>query len=109
MSESILVERVDGVCRVSINRPERRNALDPASRDRLLEVLAEARADTSVRALLLRGEGGAFCTGADVSPGVSGPPPSDKDGGAEKPKRPDLRAASEMMRNGAQRLVRSVF
>lgn len=109
MSESILVEHLDGVCRVTINRPERRNALDPASRDRLLEVIAEARADTSVRSLLLGGAGGAFCTGADVSPGVSGPPPAaDKDGDA-KPKGPDLRAAAEMMRTGAQRLVRSLF
>jgi 2-(1,2-epoxy-1,2-dihydrophenyl)acetyl-CoA isomerase len=107
MSESILVERVDGVCRVTINRPERRNALDPASRDRLLEVLAEARADSAVRALLLTGAGGAFCTGADMTPGPSAPPPP-QDGG-EAPRGIDLRAASEMMRTGAQRLVRTLF
>ena len=110
MSESILVERIDGVCRVTINRPERRNALDPASRDRLLEVLADARADASVRALLLSGAGGSFCTGADMSPGATAPPPpaADKDGG-EVPRGPDLRAAAEMMRGGAQRLVRNLF
>lgn len=104
MGETILVEQIDGVCKVTINRPDRRNSLDPASRERLLEVLAQARADTAVRALLLTGSGGSFCTGADLSAG-SMPAPA-RDGA---PAGIDLRGAAEAIRGGAQRLVKTLF
>lgn len=104
--QSILWELSDGVARLTINRPERRNALDAASRDALIAHLAEARGNPQVRAVLITGAGGAFCTGADLSAGGPAPPaPNQKQG----PPGIDLRAAAEALRNGAQRLVRTLW
>jgi enoyl-CoA hydratase/carnithine racemase len=49
-----------------LSREKVRNALDLATTERLLQSIAEAGDDTSVRALLLRGEGMGFCSGSDV-------------------------------------------
>ena len=49
-----------------MNRPERRNALDPELTQALTQAAAEAAEDGSVRAVLLRGAGGHFCVGGDV-------------------------------------------
>jgi 2-(1,2-epoxy-1,2-dihydrophenyl)acetyl-CoA isomerase len=114
MSEqTILWELVDGVARLTINRPERRNAIDAASREVLLERLAEARSNPAVRALLLTGTGGSFCTGADLSagpaPAAPAPAPATPDSSPDGPPRIDIRAAGEALRGGAQRLVRTLW
>jgi enoyl-CoA hydratase/carnithine racemase len=49
-----------------LSRDHVRNALDLATTERLIQSIAEARDDTSVRVLLLRGEGMGFCAGSDV-------------------------------------------
>ncbi|GIX46144.1 MAG: enoyl-CoA hydratase [Candidatus Tectimicrobiota bacterium] len=59
-------EVADGVATVTLNRPERLNALDYALRDELLAALQQAAADPQVRALILTGAGRAFCAGADL-------------------------------------------
>jgi 2-(1,2-epoxy-1,2-dihydrophenyl)acetyl-CoA isomerase len=56
-----------GVCRVTLDRPEAKNALTVEMRDAIVEAVREARADPKVRALLLTGTGDAFCTGMDLS------------------------------------------
>jgi 2-(1,2-epoxy-1,2-dihydrophenyl)acetyl-CoA isomerase len=64
----------DGVALLTLNRPEAKNALDPAMADELGEQLAALRADASVRALVIAGAGGAFCAGGDVKAmGQGGP------------------------------------
>ena len=57
---------VDGVAEVALNAPERLNALDPAALAELLEAYIEAER-SGVRALVLRGEGRAFCAGRDIA------------------------------------------
>ena len=58
------VERDRSVLRITLTRPDRRNAFDAA----LIEELAEAFVDVGrARAVLLAGEGPSFCAGADVS------------------------------------------
>ncbi len=52
---------------VSINRPERRNAIDDNVRQRLLDCLASALNEPSIRAVILTGEGGTFCAGGDLT------------------------------------------
>jgi 2-(1,2-epoxy-1,2-dihydrophenyl)acetyl-CoA isomerase len=52
---------------VTLNRPEVRNALDPEMRVVLAEVLEDAGADPGVRAIVLAGAGGTFCSGGDLS------------------------------------------
>lgn len=56
-----------GVRILSLNRPERHNALDDATSDAFAVAFAEAAADEAVRVILLRGEGPSFCSGRDVS------------------------------------------
>lgn len=68
-SDILLVERRDGVLWLTLNRPERRNALNP-DLIRLLDAQLEAAAqDESLRAIVVTGSGDkAFCSGADLNP-----------------------------------------
>lgn len=52
---------------VSLNRPAKRNAIDLELRVVLAEALEAAMADDSVRAVVLTGAGGTFCSGGDIS------------------------------------------
>jgi len=55
----------DGVAEVVLARPDKMNALDPAMFDTLIDVLEQLRGDVRVRAVVLHGEGRAFCAGLD--------------------------------------------
>jgi enoyl-CoA hydratase/carnithine racemase len=63
----LLSERADGVLTLTLNRPDRRNAIDPPLRDALADAIAAAGDDAEVRGLVLTGAGGAFCAGGDVA------------------------------------------
>ncbi|KPI07551.1 Enoyl-CoA hydratase/isomerase [Actinobacteria bacterium OK074] len=67
----LLVEDRDGVRTLTLNRPHRKNAIDNATWDALNEALTAAGRDRAVRALVLTGAGGDFCSGADISGGPS--------------------------------------
>jgi enoyl-CoA hydratase/carnithine racemase len=62
----------EGVSIVSLNRPERRNALSTEVVAALGSAVDAAAADPSVRAIVLRGEGKHFCAGGDLAGGLSG-------------------------------------
>ncbi len=67
MSESVLSEIVAaGVVQITMNRPDRKNALDRASYAGLIAAIAAAEADDTVRATLLTGAGGCFTSGNDI-------------------------------------------
>lgn len=67
MSESVVTETVAaGVMQITMNRPDRKNALDRASYAGLIAALAAAEADASIRAVLLTGAGGCFTSGNDI-------------------------------------------
>ncbi|MES2510288.1 MAG: enoyl-CoA hydratase/isomerase family protein [Pseudomonadota bacterium] len=55
-----------GVATITLNRPERRNAIDVATRDQLNEASNKAIDDDTVRAIVMTGAGGHFCAGGDV-------------------------------------------
>jgi enoyl-CoA hydratase/carnithine racemase len=66
--EWLLYDLADGVARITINRPDRRNALSWAVVRELRAALAGAKADPDVRVCVLTGAGDkAFCAGADLS------------------------------------------
>ncbi|UGQ12539.1 enoyl-CoA hydratase-related protein [Yinghuangia sp. ASG 101] len=65
-----LIERFDGVVRVTFNRPEKKNALNANNWIDLERVLDEAAKDPGDRALILTGAGGCFSAGADLSGGL---------------------------------------
>jgi enoyl-CoA hydratase len=62
----VIYELVGGWARVTLNRPEKRNALSAALLDELASVLWEADEDREVHAVLLRGAGPSFCSGYDL-------------------------------------------
>ena len=63
----IRYEVEDGRARITLNRPEKRNALADHLLDELEHAAWEADDDTRVHCLILRGEGKAFCAGYDLS------------------------------------------
>jgi enoyl-CoA hydratase len=63
---TITYERLDGVARITLNRPARANALNQAMLDELCAALDEAEGDPEVRALVVQGSGGAFSSGFDL-------------------------------------------
>ena len=60
------VVRDGAVATVTLNRPDRRNALDPALLEALTDAFGELATDPAVRVVVLRGAGPAFCAGADL-------------------------------------------
>jgi enoyl-CoA hydratase/carnithine racemase len=63
----VLYDRADGVGRITINRPERRNAMSWGVMAGIRHALAQAKADPDVRVIVLTGAGDeAFCAGADL-------------------------------------------
>ena len=68
MTDTVLLRREGDIATVTLNRPERMNALDKAMWMRLGAVMRELDADVSLRCVVLRGAGGkAFAAGADIS------------------------------------------
>lgn len=67
MAERVTVRIDNGVADVRLNRPEKMNALDGAMFRALVETGEALKADPSVRAVVLSGEGRAFCAGLDFS------------------------------------------
>jgi enoyl-CoA hydratase/carnithine racemase len=65
-SDGIKVDIHEGVATIAFNRPEVRNAIDDATRFALMSALERLRADPAVGALVLTGEGRAFCSGGDI-------------------------------------------
>lgn len=75
MEEVVQTVRTDAVMTVSINRPERRNALNEAVAEGLSAALDRAEADRTVRAVVLTGAGDkAFCAGGDLQLNADGTP-----------------------------------
>lgn len=64
---TLLVETQDGLATLTLNRPDKLNAIDNELAQALVDALACAAADDSVRAVRVRGAGRAFCAGRDVS------------------------------------------
>ena len=67
MTDTIMSELVDGVARISYNRPDKHNALTDEMSRAFREAVAWATSDSKVRCILLRGEGASFSSGRDTS------------------------------------------
>lgn len=94
MNEPVLFERDGGVATITLNRPDRLNALNKGLLDSLIEGISEL--DDEVRVVVLRGAGRAFSSGHDL-----------KDAGqaGDGPYRPeDARAAAELMQTVTREL-----
>jgi enoyl-CoA hydratase/carnithine racemase len=65
----ILSEVTDGVCTITLHRPERLNAFTTTMMRELIEAFDQTDADDAVRAVIVTGAGRAFCAGADLGGG----------------------------------------
>lgn len=90
----------DLVARITLDRPEARNALTVEMRDDLVAAMRRCRADDAVRAVLLTGAGDGFCAGMDL--GASTVSKAGSEGF-------DTRSTSEALRVGVQALVRELW
>ncbi len=63
---TIILETADGIAILALNRPDKRNALNLEMCDELKAAVAAVAGDPSARVLLVRGNGPAFCAGADL-------------------------------------------
>jgi 2-(1,2-epoxy-1,2-dihydrophenyl)acetyl-CoA isomerase len=90
----------DHVARLTLDRPDAKNALTVAMRDEIVARVQEARADRAVRALLITGAGDAFCAGMDLSASTM-----------SKAADPDFetRSTAEALRVGVQRFIRELW
>jgi enoyl-CoA hydratase/carnithine racemase len=66
MSEVLIERSGDGVATVTLNRPEKRNALSMAMRDQVIAGLADLAGDNEVKVVIVTGAGDAFCAGFDL-------------------------------------------
>ena len=73
--ETILVEKKGATMVITLNRPEKLNAMNGQMLEEIDQVLAELRRDTATRFVILTGAGRAFTAGADMGP--RGAPPAD--------------------------------
>jgi 2-(1,2-epoxy-1,2-dihydrophenyl)acetyl-CoA isomerase len=90
----------DGVCRITLDRPEAKNALSIEMRDAIVDAVRAARADSAVRALLITGTGDAFCAGMDLTASTVA-----RAGDADH----DTRATAEALRVGVQAFIRELW
>jgi methylglutaconyl-CoA hydratase len=67
VTDRVLVTLAEGVLTATLNRPDKRNAIDTAMIDALLAALERADLDAAVRVVALRGAGQDFCAGMDLS------------------------------------------
>ncbi|WP_233809896.1 enoyl-CoA hydratase/isomerase family protein [Paraburkholderia sp. HP33-1] len=92
--ETLLIERSESLLVLTLNRPDRLNAVGGDMHEGLETVFSELRHDRSVRAVLLRGAGRAFCVGGDI-----------KSFAAEPDEPPSAAQRIEEITQGAARLV----
>ena len=69
--QKILYTREDGIGIITINRPEKMNAITDDMLADLTNILNEATLDNEVRVVIITGNGRAFCGGTDVSAGIA--------------------------------------
>ncbi len=89
-----------GVARIVLDRPHAKNALTVEMRDALVQAIRDVRADTSVRVVVITGEGDAFCAGMDLSAST-----------VAQAGRPGFttRSTSEALRAGVQTFIRELW
>jgi enoyl-CoA hydratase/carnithine racemase len=75
--ETLQCEVADHVCRLTIDRPERRNALNRTAYSELETAFREVQSDPEVRCVILTGTDPAFCSGEDVKEMMTGEPNPD--------------------------------
>jgi 2-(1,2-epoxy-1,2-dihydrophenyl)acetyl-CoA isomerase len=79
MQDVVDLKQDGSILTITMNRPERLNALNRQLMRRLRETISEAALDTSVRVVIITGAGRAFCAGGDIKGATSGEMEDDTD------------------------------
>lgn len=66
MTTDVVVTKADGVQTITLNRPQKKNALTPEMNAAMADALTAGEADRAVRVHLITGSGGSFCAGNDI-------------------------------------------
>jgi enoyl-CoA hydratase/carnithine racemase len=74
----ILTAKADGILTITINRPEKKNALTSAMYAAMADALEAAETDAAVRVIVFAGNGGAFTAGNDLQDFLNNPPQGDE-------------------------------
>ena len=64
--ETITLEKKGDIATITLNRPEKLNALNPKMAEELLDVFNVVAQDNDARVVIITGAGRAFCAGADI-------------------------------------------
>jgi 2-(1,2-epoxy-1,2-dihydrophenyl)acetyl-CoA isomerase len=96
--EFITFERRGGIAWLTMNRPDRRNALTPDMRNEMIDAVSVVAGDLEMRCLVITGAGEGFCSGADIS-----------GAGARQGQRRVAGMARDAIRGGSQQLFRSLW
>jgi enoyl-CoA hydratase/carnithine racemase len=110
--ENLITELAEGVLTITLNRPEKLNALHTAAAGELLNAFDEADQDDQVRVVIVTGAGRAFCSGADLSGGSAAFDPARASGAAPtSPMTADGRIdySDESVRDGGGRITLRIF
>ena len=109
--ETIVTELSENIFTITINRPDKLNALNTAMIHELIDAFDTADADDAVRAIIVTGAGRAFCAGADLSTGSR---TFDREARPDRPQvpsaadsKPDL--SHENARDGGGRITLRIF
>src|SRR5437763_3136743 len=109
--ETILTELAENIFTITINRPDKLNALNTLMNRELIDAFDAADKDDAARAIIVTGAGKAFCAGADLSTGAR---TFDREARADRPQvpngpdgRPDL--THENARDGGGRITLRIF
>jgi 2-(1,2-epoxy-1,2-dihydrophenyl)acetyl-CoA isomerase len=96
--EFITFERRGGIAWVTLNRPERKNALTPDMREELIDAIGVIAGDLELRCMVVTGAGDGFCSGADIS-----------GAGARQGQKRVAGMARDAIKGGSQRLFRALW
>ena len=109
--ETILTDLADSILTITINRPDKLNALNTTMIREFIDAFDKADAEDAVRAVIVTGAGRAFCAGADLSTGAA---TFDREARADRPQvpngpdgRPDLSHVNA--RDGGGRMTLRIF
>jgi 2-(1,2-epoxy-1,2-dihydrophenyl)acetyl-CoA isomerase len=105
VDDEILDRVEDATLWITLNRPGVGNAVGPAQRARVIELLGQANTSLAIRAVVITAIGEAFCTGADLRAPLPSPVADTPPGAPDRPAGSTMRS----VRAGAQRFIDAVL
>ena len=110
----ILLDRdaKEHIATLTLNRPDRRNALNDVMQDEIGDAIEEVEADKSIRVMVLTGSGSVFCAGGDLDQLQGGSKSGGQSGGWTSDNTDDIRRAFQRTQRfmlGLQRMEKPVI